>query len=459
MTAAIILCAALLGEVVTWPAPKNTAGVDGYAVRVNGKPVDVMGTPKPTYGLGEGRAYPYSFALFDADEEVEIEVSSSLPMKGTRVLPSRLGVMFTAKDEKRVVFRARPPFNLVVEPSGRHHALVIGANLPERDAPKKEDANVVWFGPGRHRLDRQLKIGDNQTLYLAPGAWVEGAVLASGTNVTIRGRGVLSGAPWDRWKGPAAGPCELRGRNLVLRDITVLGSWGWTVYLNGVETGCVDGIRILCGKVLNDDGIDVGRSRNVTIRNCLVRTQDDCICAKFHCENMLVENCALWADFANNIRIGFECDGAARPFRNIRYRGIDILHQTMFNDKPADGYWSENAINVQASGGTTIEDLVFEDFRFESPQAMDLLFSARTLICRYPPKEHTEGGHVRNVVVRNMELPKDRPLGAYGVWIQSLDDDHIVENVTFENIRNFQVPAGVRGKTRNIVGLPPLTRN
>lgn len=77
MTAAIILCAALLGEVVTWPAPKNTAGVDGYAVKVNGKPVGVMGTPKPTYGLGEGRAYPYSFALFDADEEVEIEVSSS----------------------------------------------------------------------------------------------------------------------------------------------------------------------------------------------------------------------------------------------------------------------------------------------------------------------------------------------------------------------------------------------
>ena len=44
--------------------------------------------------------------------------------------------------------------------------------------------------------------------------------------------------------------------------------------------------------------------------------------------------------------------------------------------------------------------------------------------------------------------------GALGIWLQSVDPGHIIEDVTFEGMRNFDVPVGMRGTVRNIRGLP-----
>ena len=61
---------------------------------------------------------------------------------------------------------------------------------------------------------------------------------------------------------------------------------------------------------------------------------------------------------------------------------------------------------------------------------------------------------MRNVTFRNFNLPPRRPLGALGIWLQSVDPGHIIEDVTFEGMRNFDVPVGMRGAVRNIRGLP-----
>ena len=141
-----IACAGLLagavayGEVVTWPAAPGTAATNGaFTVKVNGRPVDVIEIPKPTHCLKDGDAHPYYAAFFDADEEVDVEVVGAADMRRTRILPTRRGIAPKVKGEHAVGFRAKPPFNVAVEPSGRHGALVIAANVPERDAPKKDD--------------------------------------------------------------------------------------------------------------------------------------------------------------------------------------------------------------------------------------------------------------------------------------------------------------------------------
>jgi hypothetical protein len=103
------------------------------------------------------------------------------------------------------------------------------------------------------------------------------------------------------------------------------------------------------------------------------------------------------------------------------------------------------------------ENMLFEDFAFDSPQAQDLFLSLRTPICRYGKKPHTQGGHARNITFRDIHFPKNRPLGSYGIWIHSVDPDHIVEDVTFENLggqEEFHVPVGIRGVVKNIKGLP-----
>ena len=101
-----------------------------------------------------------------------------------------------------------------------------------------DDPNVVYFGPGIHRRDiTELKAGE--TLYLDGGAILEGALRAKGDGITIKGRGILSGAPWEWLHGPSAGKKEwgddhptwtltdISGNGVTIKDTTFFSPWCW----------------------------------------------------------------------------------------------------------------------------------------------------------------------------------------------------------------------------------------
>ena len=431
----VILCSSLLaaGEVVTWPAVEVRTCAP-LAVKVNGTPVEVMTLPAPTHCLKGENAHPYHAAFFDADCEVEVEVvGGDAPMRDVRILPLAKGVKPQVTGERTMRFRATPPFTLAVEPQGRHGALIVSANVPERDAPKPDDPNVVYIGPGRHHRDTPLRIGSNQTLYLAPGAYLESAVAAHGTNITVRGRGIISGAPWAWCKGPAGHMVSLKGRDVTIRDVTLMSAYTWCLVLDGCEHACVDNVKILNGRVLNDDGIDVCQSRDVTIRNCFIRTQDDCITPKWWCEDLLVENCALWTDVANIFRIGYECAGKDRRYRNLTFRGIDVLHQSIHKTISQE-YWAENTIFIQPANDQPFENFTFEDIRFDTVEAGDLFLTVRTFLVNDTWQHHKVAGHFRNLVVRDVHFPAAMPPNTMGVRLESHDPAHGVADVAFENV-------------------------
>ena len=419
--------------IVTWPMVAVRT-CPPYRVNVNGRPVEVMALPTPDHCLSGVDAQPYYVAYFDAANEVEVEISGGpAPMKDVRILPLSKGIKpeVLAKDKMR--FRAKPPFTVAVEPQPRHRALVIAANVPEHEVPAADDPHVITVGPGRHRYDQPLIVGSNETLYLAPGAYVEGPVVLEGTNITVCGRGIVSGAAWPHYGGPARVDLfTVKGSDITIRDITLMSPWHWTCVLQNCERVAIDNVKILNGRVLNDDGIDVCQSRDVTIRNCFIRTQDDCVAVKRWCENLLVENCTLWADFACTVRIGFECDGPDRRFRNIVFRNIDILHQPIKKSKQTD-FWANNSIFIEAGNGAWFEDLAFENFRYDGIEPGDLFLGIRTLKVNDEWQKHKEAGHVRNVTVRNVHFPA-LPPDTMSVHLESLDADHIIENVTFENV-------------------------
>ena len=445
------------GEVVTWPQAPGTMATDGvWRVTVNGRALDVLKVPCPTHCLTGYFAQPYYAAFFDADETVEIAVSGHDPenVRKIRVLPERRNIRPTPNKDGTVVFRAKPPFNLVLQRGSRYHNLVLAAQTPEKDRLRSDDPNVIAFGPGRHRLDKPLKLSARQTLYLAPGAYVEGAVRGVGNDITVCGRGILSGEPWPWGKGPQARMCWLSGTNVTVRGVTFMSAWTWTLVLDGAENVLIDGVKIFNGRVLNDDGIDLCSVRNATVRNCFVRSQDDCVAVKWRSENLLVEDCAFWTDVANIIRIGYECAGPGHSFRHQVFRRIDIVRQAVGNNKPPDDTWTENAIAVQMSHDTLAEDLLFEDFAFDGVEPQDLFLCLRTPICRYRGIDIRHGGHVRNVRFRKIRFPSKRPLGSLGIWMHSVDPDHAVEDVSFEDCECFTVPVAMRGDVRNVRGLP-----
>jgi hypothetical protein len=78
------------------------------------------------------------------------------------------------------------------------HPMLVFADPPEVDAPSPSDPDVLYLGPGVHRLGSGVQLRSNQTVYIAGGAWVEAAFKATGVhNVVIRGRGIIDGTFLD----------------------------------------------------------------------------------------------------------------------------------------------------------------------------------------------------------------------------------------------------------------------
>ena len=139
-----------------------------FSVTAGGRAVAVQEIAAPVVRLKGRDAQPYWYAQFDSSGPVEVRVKVRAGVDRLQVLPKKAAIRTTRTGDDEVAFTLAPSCQVVVEPNGRHRALVIAANLPETDVPDAKDPNVVFVQPGRHR--RNLKLASNQTLYLAPGA-------------------------------------------------------------------------------------------------------------------------------------------------------------------------------------------------------------------------------------------------------------------------------------------------
>jgi len=212
---------------------------------------------------------------------------------------------------------------------------------------------------------------------------VQGGIHARGTNITIRGRGILDGYSYPRFKGPTRYPVLLENcRDVTVEGIVIKDGWSWTFVPGGCDRVRIENVKLLSARVENGDGFDIVNSRNVTIANSFVRSDDDCVTPKgmgahwqgfygdsdvgassappargMAVENLRVENCVLWSDRAHVWRIG--CESQAEAFRNLVFRNIDVVH---FPD-----LWTPDevpfCISLEPSEDMVQENILFEDIR------------------------------------------------------------------------------------------------
>jgi len=418
-----------------------------YLMTVDGEAVDVIRVPMPEKSAGavwnKLDWQPYSYAPFVATGTVEVCVRSGfLDLSKTEILPASKGVAAVSQTVDTVVFKMTPPMTLVLEPKGRHRALVVSANRPEDNPPRADDPKVKYFGPGVHRADA-ITLRDGETLYLAPGAWVEGWLNAKGRDITVCGSGVLSGAAFNWREGPknelganlSGQLATLAGENITVRDVTLFSSWGWTLVFNAVTNAVVDNVKVVCGRVINDDGIDICRAKDVVLRNSFVRCQDDAITPKWWCENLVCTNMTLWTDAANAFRIGYECESGASGlvYRNLLFKDIDVLHLSL-NKTTVEKYWANCAIYIQAVNEQPLCDMVFDDLRFHECGPEDIFLNVKTMrVVKF--YNFPEAGYIRGLALRNIHLPDSR--GGMFVNFKTRDDAHPIEGVRFENVTGY----------------------
>jgi hypothetical protein len=293
-----------------------------------------------------------------------------------------------------------------------------------------DDEGVIYYGPGLHRPEGGvIEVKSGQTLYLAGGAVVQAALLVQDAeNVTIRGRGILCGSSWPHLKGPQRWLVNLRdSRNVTVEGIVLRGSYAWTLVPCNCDQVTIHNVKICGGRVYNDDGINPCNSRHVFVRDCFIRSDDDCLALKGlerkwgDVADIRVERCVLWCDRARVTLLGHE--SRAPHMRDILYRDIDVLHyvQKIFLLEPGEEM--------------ILENVRFEDWRIHG-EGQKMLAVVRPTVNRYMRTQ--SAGHIRDICFQDIEM-YGHP-GQCQIVIEGYDAEHRAEDVSFRNVRILGQP-------------------
>ena len=425
------------GAVVVHPAPEGEELSAEYTVEVEGEQVPVY----RALTRYEEHGGHYSFCSFDIAGPVRVTVTTSRS-PGALAVRSLEGDVRHAVRGNTVELLVERPGHVALEPNGWKRALYLFANPVETSRPSPRDPNVVYYGPGIHRpKDGLITLRGGQTLYLAGGAVVQGAVqTARGPqkNIRICGRGMLCGNSWPHLKGPRWNMLNLAEVDgLRVEGITIRGSWGWTLNPFRCANVEISNAKIVNGRAHNDDGMNICNCTDVRIDGCFIRTSDDCICTKgahgdagrpHPCERVTVENCLLQNDGSRGFLIGFE--SAAKHMRDITVRKCRFLH---FNNMP---------FLVMAAHDMTLERVRLEDCDVNGVIAPgEKLAHAKgwfmwcMTVNKYPWNGLPEvpPGRVRDVVFRNIRCTMDART-KLDIRVEGSDPDHDVSGVRFENV-------------------------
>lgn len=433
-------------QVKTWAGPAGFVSTKFYQVTVNGIQVPVYDTPIASY------------AIFDFEGTAKVDVSTMYDVRWVDARPLSTGIKPTYTGAHSFSLTLNQPGHVSLELNGRirQQPLFLFSSRPEKDAPDRNDKNVVWFEKGKLYKDVNLELKDNQIVYIEGGAVVQGYLYAEGRkNITVRGRGILDGSLNRGTEGNRNRFLNFRDcENIQVEGITLHNGTTWQLALFHSRDIHIDNVRIV-SESGGDDGMDIVRCRDVVIENVFAHTKDDCIAIKsggnypadHPTDNIRVSKCVFWNSiWGNAVEVGFEL--YSDEVKNIRFEDIDIIHVE-------DGA----ALSIHNAGPAHVHNIVFKDIRVED--ARQKLFDVAIFFSQWGPdgirdKEFTtknylhgawdgvqkipEGkeqyhrsfrGKVSNVIFRNIQVVGG--LLPFSVF-HGFDETHDVRDIVIENL-------------------------
>ncbi|MEN8249053.1 MAG: glycosyl hydrolase family 28 protein [Bacteroidota bacterium] len=388
-----------------------------------------------------------AFVTFDSDFSKRIDVKvikNSGTINDVKIRPAIKGIKPTVKGDS-ILFSITSPQKLSVEVNGDlHNNLMVFANPLETEQPDPKDPNVIYYGPGVHKIggDGQgtLHLESNNHVYIAGGAIVYGTLSAFGAqNVSITGRGILSGSMYTDHAYPHPGGKGLIGflgvHNSKIEGIILLNTVTWNIHLYGCDNITCSNLKIM-GWTINSDGINPQCASNIMIDDCFIRSYDDCISIKMNYgagewyssrtdKNITVQNCIFWTDQGRSILIGPESYSPKEAvFEDITIKNIDILY-----NKNYDVDWAKGALAINLGDGAIARNITFEDIR------VDQLGEKSNLICLTMDKytyNVSEGKLMENIRFNNITLNSEQN---FKNFIYGLSDSNMIRDIQFNNLK------------------------
>ncbi len=351
-----------------------------YHVKLNGKTLElnkitVSAMPFNRVFPGKQRSLDQTeeayFVTADIKDSAVMEISVDEGFDDYEIRP----LAFDLSDKRvsnTVTLKIDRPMQFTFEPDGFHNALHVFINPP----CKKPEGNVIYYGKGEHTAGL-IWLESGQTLYLEEGARVYGVVYAKDAeNIKIMGRGIIDSSPYRRGNDFAEDGREVYDelvkhgigedpkeaayvssnliihncRNVYIEGITLQDSMFWSLIVRNHSEGIViDNVKIVGQWRYNSDGIDICASKNVMVKNCFVRSFDDCFVARApylrgeteDVENVVVKNCVFWCDWGKSLEIW--CGDKPCTIKNITFEDIYLIRLSFHAISITTWYGSERS--------------------------------------------------------------------------------------------------------------------
>ena len=404
-------------QVYNYPriSPQN----ENFKVRVNGHDIFVYNTS----------AEP--FAAFSGSEIVHIEVETLQRTSDICISPKKLGIV-PKSDGNKISFDL-PSGNKVALVIESKPILFIYADKEDQNIPSPTDKAVYYFKAGQVYEVGELRLKDNETLYIEGGAVVRGCVRAtSAKNVRIGGFGVLDGGYYSK-EGNRRTIVLEDCRNSVIEDIVIIEPTSWMIVLGISNDITVRNVKEI-GSVGSTDGCDIVGSKKIRVENCIFRNGDDCIAIKSldlrshgsatldftsDVEDIEITGCAFVAYIGGTaLEIGHELRTSS--VRNVRFINCDIIG--------VHGYGG--VFGIHNADRAAVSDVLYENIRVE--HYYNKLIDLKVIKSMWG--KDSERGQIRNVILRNIAVTQSIYNSGYSMsLIGGYDSTHTAENILFDN--------------------------
>ncbi|MFA5471994.1 MAG: glycosyl hydrolase family 28 protein, partial [Acholeplasmataceae bacterium] len=310
---------------------------------------------------------------------------------------------------------------------------------PITEAEAMLDDDIIYIGPGVWKTDT-IPVESGQTVYIAGGALVYGQFNLYGlNNVTIRGRGIISGSIYPRLEAAQrAIPIELQqSSDIHIEGISFLDPAGWTLHVQESEDITIDNVKIITARP-NGDGISIQSSTNVVVKNSFVRTWDDSLVVKNvnnkSTYNVRFSNNILWTDLAQSMEVGYETYGES--IKNVVFEDITVLHN-----------YHKAVMSIHNADQALVEDIYFRNITVEdSYQVGDIWTESYEnfyidLTIQYNAdwsKSQYDRGVINNVYFENIKVLNDKKIGEsssdLNIRMNGFDDTKTISNIYFKDV-------------------------
>jgi len=407
-------------RVITYPAPPEIEPSADFRVRVDGQDAFV-------YALDVA-----SYAIFALEGTAQVEIEVLFPFENVQIRPLSRDQRWQ-RDGSTVRLNLDGPTKLSIECDDEiHRPLFLFVAAPDDDTPSPDDPNVRYFEGGVLHTPGMMDLASGETIYIAAGAVVRGAIRAEGQHqIAVRGHGVLDGNLWPHEPGEDRPHMLsfLDCQDVTVEGVTVADSPCWTLVPTGCDRVRLRDVRIITSAA-NGDGIDIVGSRDVVVDGAFIRTKDDCIAIKAmtnrhpsggrNVECVRIRRSVFWnAEWGNALEIGYET--RCEAMSDIVFEDCDVIHCEF------EGWQSGGVFTIHNGDRATIHDVRYENIRVEDAQ--EKLIDIKVLVAQYSKDDAR--GHVRDIHFKDVRVVA----GPFPVSIvRGLDGQHLIENVTLENV-------------------------